>query len=122
MKSLIQRLISLLIASSFWGSCHFHTNDCSVQIHHDTDTITLGCSYSAELYLKHNNKLLPADFYILFMQDTFLLDYDHPKKCAYFNVEPSSEGEKNYKGFATYGYQGTKTRQQDFTINFFVCR
>ncbi|MCA1744215.1 MAG: hypothetical protein LC643_00590 [Bacteroidales bacterium] len=117
-----QLLIFLLIVGTIWGSCQIRPSDYSVHIQQGTDTIPLGSYLSAELYLKHKNKAIPADYYILYIKDTFLLEYDHEKKCAYFNAEPSSVGDKKYNGFVVYEEEGTKKSQMDFTINFHVRR
>jgi hypothetical protein len=85
----------LLIISIIMYSCINERIETAVIIESSSDTIKIDSTYSAELYLKHNNKLHPADYYILFMHDTFLLDYDHLKKCANFNAQPNSPGEKD---------------------------
>ncbi len=112
----------LFLFSIYLNSCINRSNETLIIVESKLDTIKIDSTYSAELYLKQNNKFLPADYYILFMQDTFLLDYDHNKKCAFFNAEASSAGGKEYKGFAIFEDQGTKKMQQDFTIHFHVCR
>jgi hypothetical protein len=114
----MRKVVFIFISCLLSGAC-VPNNNPSVIIQTKSDTINDGEIFSAELFVPHNDSILPS-FFIIRDLDTFNLHVDESKRCGLFNAVGRGPGEKTYNGYVEYVNKEGRNKKENYTIRFYV--
>jgi hypothetical protein len=107
-------IVMCLTLNSCFSNSH---ND--VVIKANSDTVSIGTRYIAELYVSYQPPVSPS-FFIIKDRDTIQLPFDTNKKCAIYRAVGGKPGEKICNGYVEYVTLKGDRKKETFSIKFYV--
>ena len=107
-------LISIIFLFNFCTNTQ-HSN---ILIKTNSDTITSGNLFIAEIYVPTNKYISPV-FYIT-DRDTVRLPIDTVKNCAIFRAKFEKQGMHSFEGYVKYIDLKGKRKTEKFSIKYYV--
>ena len=110
-------LLLVIIEVLFFNNCSNVTNDSTVKILSNTDTVMVGDTFIAKLQVNYNDSILPL-VYLIDGKDTFYMPFYEDERCAIIQIMGSKLGKEKWNGFVEYlNLEGEQVKEK-FSIEF----